>query len=62
VPEQNGEAERLNRMLMYKIRFMLNDRKILKNMWEKIIKTIAYLFNRSSHYQHKTSYEMIKSK
>jgi transposase InsO family protein len=32
VPEQNGEAERLNRTLMYKIRSMLNDRKILKSM------------------------------
>ncbi len=47
---------------LYKIRFMLNDRKIFKNMWDEIIKTIVYLFNRSSHYQHKTSYEMIKSK
>jgi hypothetical protein len=64
VPEQNDEAERLNRTLMYKVRFMLNDRKILKSMWEKIIKTIAYLFNRSSHYQlnDKISYEIIKSK
>jgi hypothetical protein len=63
VPEQNDETERLNRTLMYKIRLMLNDRKILKSMWEKIIKTIAYLSNRSSHYQHdKTSYEMIKNK
>ncbi len=63
VPEQNGEAERLNRTLMYKVRLMLNDRKILKSMWKKIIKTIAYLSNRSSHYQHdKISYEMIKNK
>ncbi len=62
VPEQNGEAERLNRTLMYKIRSMLNDRKISKRMWDEIIKTAAYLSNRSSHYQHKISYEMIKSK
>jgi hypothetical protein len=45
---------------MYKIRFMLNDRKIFKNMWDEIIKTTVYLFNRNSHYQHKISYEMIK--
>ncbi len=62
VPEQNDEAERLNRTLMYKIRSMLNDRKISKEMWDEIIKTAAYLSNRSSHYQHKISYEMIKSK
>ncbi len=64
VPEQNGKAERLNRTLMYKVRFMLNDRKILKSMWEKIIKTIAYLSNRSFHYQlnDKISYEIIKNK
>jgi hypothetical protein len=63
VPEQNDEAERLNRTLMYKIRLMLNDRKILKNMWDEIIKTIAYLSNRSLHYQHdKISYEVIKNK
>jgi hypothetical protein len=64
MPEQNDEAERLNRTLMYKIRLMLNDRKILKSMWEKIIKTITYFFNRSSHYQlnDKISYEIIKNK
>ncbi len=62
VSEQNGEVERLNRTLMYKIRSMLNQIKISRNMWNEIIKTIAYLFNRSSHYQlnDKISYEMIK--
>ncbi len=64
VPEQNGEAERLNRTLMYKIRLMLNDRKTFKSMWKEIIKTIAYLFNRSFYYQlnDKISYEIIKNK
>jgi hypothetical protein len=62
VSEQNDEAERFNRTLMYKIRLMLNKRKIFKNLWDEIIKTIVYLFNRSSHYQHKISYEMIKNK
>ncbi len=64
VPEQNDETERLHRTLMYKIRLMLNDRKILKSMWDEIIKTIAYFFNRSSHYQlnDKISYEIIKNK
>ncbi len=62
VPEQNDEAERLNRTLMYKIRLMLNERKILKGLWDEIIKTTVYLSNRSSHYQHKISYEIIKSK
>ncbi len=63
VPEQNNEAERLNRTLMYKIQSMLKKRKIAKSMWDEIIKKIAYLFNQSSHYQHdKISYEMIKNK
>jgi hypothetical protein len=63
VSEQNDETERLNKTLMYKIWFMLNDRKIFKSMWKKMIKMIAYLFNRSFHYQHdKISYEMIKNK
>ncbi len=61
VPEQNDEAERLNRILMYKIRSMLNQTKIPRSMWGEIIKTAAYLSNRSPHYQlDKTSYEMIK--
>ncbi len=51
VPEQNGEAERLNRTLMYKIRSMLNQIKIPREMWGEIIKTTAYLSNRSSHDQ-----------
>jgi hypothetical protein len=47
---------------MYKICSMLNQIKISRSMWEEIIKTTAYLFNRSSHYQlnDKISYEMIK--
>ncbi len=63
VSEQNDEAERLNRTLMYKVRSMLNqqNRKIPRDMWGEIIKTVAYLSNRSSHYQlGKISYEMIK--
>jgi hypothetical protein len=49
---------------MYKIRSMLNQIKISKRMWKEIIKMIAYLSNRSSHYQlnDKTSYEMIKNR
>ncbi len=41
VPEQNNEAERLNRALMYKIRSMLNQTKISRRMWKELIKTIA---------------------
>jgi hypothetical protein len=63
VPEQNYETERLSRKLMYKVRSMLNERKISKSMWDEIIKTIAYFFNQSLYYKHdKISYEMIKSK
>ncbi len=62
--EQKDKTERLNRTLMYKVRFMLNDRKIFKKMWNEIIKTIAYLFNCNSYYElnDKISYEIIKSK
>jgi hypothetical protein len=48
---------------MYKIHSMLNqqNKRIPREMWNEIIKTIAYLFNQSLHYQlNKTSYEMIK--
>jgi hypothetical protein len=51
VLEQNDEIERLNKTLMYKVRSMLTERKIPKEMWDEIIKTTAYLSNRSSHYQ-----------
>jgi hypothetical protein len=60
--KQNDDTECLNRTLMYKVRSMLNKKKISKEMWNEIIKTIVYLFNRSLHYQHKISYEMIKIK
>ncbi len=64
VLEQNDETERLNKTLMYKMRLMLNDRKIFKSMWDEIIKTIAYFSNRSFHYQlnDKILYEIIKNK
>jgi hypothetical protein len=64
VSEQNDEAARLNCILMYKIRSMLNVRKASKNIWNEIIKTIAYLSNQSSHYQlnDKISYETVKDK
>jgi hypothetical protein len=41
---------------------MLNERKIFKKTWNEIIKTTVHLFNRSFHYQHKTSYKIIKTK
>jgi hypothetical protein len=64
VSKQNDETKRLNRIFMYKIRSMLNQTKISRRMWNKIIKTIVYLSNRSSHYQlnDKISYKMIKNK
>ncbi len=64
VSKQNDETKRLNRIFMYKIRSMLNQTKISRDMWDEIIKTIAYLSNWSSYYQlnNKASYEMIKSK
>ena len=46
-PEQNGAAERLNRMLGEKTRAMLLDVKLPQSYWAEAIATANYLRNRS---------------
>ena len=44
-PSQNGKAERVNHMLMERVRAMLLDSNLLKEMWAELINTAAYLKN-----------------
>ena len=46
-PQQNGVAERLNRMLVETARSMLLDAKLPKQFWAEAISTAVYLKNRS---------------
>ena len=46
-PEQNGVAERLNRMLVEATRAMLLDAKLPHKFWAEAISTATYLRNRS---------------
>ncbi len=46
-PEQNGVAERLNRMLVEKVRAMLADSMMPKKFWAEALSTAVYLTNRS---------------
>jgi Reverse transcriptase (RNA-dependent DNA polymerase)/Integrase core domain/GAG-pre-integrase domain/Zinc knuckle len=45
-PEQNGVAERLNGILMEKVRAMLHDSQLPKNMWGEAVKYAVWLKNR----------------
>ena len=56
--EQNGSAERLNRVLEEKIRAMLVDSKLLKEMWAKAVVTANCTRNRTPVSAHgKTPWE-----
>ncbi|KAH9779279.1 hypothetical protein KPL71_007667 [Citrus sinensis] len=44
---QNGLAERMNRTLMEKVRYMLFSANLLKHFWAEAVITSAYLINRS---------------
>ncbi|KAK9806822.1 hypothetical protein WJX72_003845 [[Myrmecia] bisecta] len=46
-PEQNGAAERLNRTLMEKVRAMLEDSGLPKELWAEAAVTASYIRNRS---------------
>lgn len=46
-PQQNGVAERYNRSIMEKVRSMLADSRLPKQMWAEASNTAAYLLNRS---------------
>ena len=42
-PQQNGLAERMNRTLMDKVRCIMIQAKIPKNLWAEILNTACYL-------------------
>jgi len=46
-PEQNGLAERMNRILIEKARCMLFDAKLENELWAEAISTVAYIINLS---------------
>ena len=46
-PEQNGKAERLNRTILEKVRAMLHEAKLGKELWAEAANTANYLRNRS---------------
>ena len=46
-PEQNGAAERLNRTLLERMRAMLEDSKMPKELWAEAAVTASYIRNRS---------------
>jgi len=55
----NGIAKRLNRTLMEKVRALLFDAEIKKELWEEALYTATYILNRSPTYSlKKTPYEM----
>lgn len=46
-PQLNGKAERLNRTLMEKVRALITESKLKKEMWGEAAYTATYLLNRS---------------
>ncbi|KAG8480001.1 hypothetical protein CXB51_025036 [Gossypium anomalum] len=45
--EQNGVAERMNRMIMEKVRCMLSNANLPKSFWAEVASTAYFLINRS---------------
>ena len=48
-PEQNGVAERKNRMIVAVVRAMLHNQRLLKSLWAKAVNTAVYVQNRCPH-------------
>ncbi|GBP91604.1 Retrovirus-related Pol polyprotein from transposon TNT 1-94 [Eumeta japonica] len=46
-PEQNGLAERMNRTLVERAKYMLFEAKLQKPFWTEAVATAAYVINRS---------------
>ncbi len=57
-PEQNGKAERLNYTLMSLVRSILSTMHLPKTLWDELIRTVAYLKNRSPGINGITPYEL----
>ncbi len=56
-PEQNGKAERFNYTLMSSVRSIMAAMRLPKSLWGEILKTVAYLKNRSPSQKEVTIYE-----
>ena len=63
-PEHNGVAERLNRTLVERVRTILHDSGLLKNLWREALLHIVWVKNRSATraLDGKTPYEMLYGK
>jgi hypothetical protein len=48
-PEQNGKAERLNKVLIERTRAILHGRKLPINLWAEALQTATYIRNRSPY-------------
>ncbi len=46
-PQQNGRAERLNRVLLERVRAMLEQSQMKKSLWPEAVQTANYIRNRS---------------
>ncbi|KAH9786526.1 hypothetical protein KPL71_010287 [Citrus sinensis] len=59
-PQQNGLAERMNMTLMDKVRCMMIQAKLPKNLWAEILNTACYLVNLSpsTAIEFKTPFEL----
>lgn len=59
-PQQNGLAERMNRTLMERVRYMLIQYKLPKSLWVEILMTATYLVNLSLSFaiEFKTPFEV----
>nr|CAD41912.2 OSJNBa0033G05.13 [Oryza sativa Japonica Group] len=52
-PQQNGVAERMNRIIISKARCMLSNAGLPKQFWAEAVSTACYLINRSPSYANK---------
>ena len=48
-PQQNGLAERMNRTLIERVRYMLMNAGLSKGFWTEAVTIAAYLINRSPY-------------
>ena len=47
-PQQNGVAERKNKLIMNMARCMLWEKKLTNNYWAEAVSTTVYVLNRST--------------
>ena len=48
IPQQNGVAERMNRTILEKVRYLLSNASLSKQFWAEAANMTIYLINRSS--------------